>query len=227
MQSVLIKQQLEYVTHSLQLKLQSFVDPISALLKKQLALTRFNSKFVTVMIVNDSERDHTMGSPVDGTLPRCEDLIEIVTSKTICAVTVRRPLKRPREWLPLIWSSLSGPRTVGGLPMLWFRSLSFAINKCTQQSNTHFIVTVMYISNQSSCKWSTLNTSLPVWRTGTEGTAVQQRSVCGCLPLDTQTCHLWLGPAMQSGTWTRGKPWRESPLWTEAGFEHSHTRHPL
>ena len=48
-------------------KLQSFVDPISALLKKQLALTRFNSKFVTVMIVNDSERDHSMGSPMDGT----------------------------------------------------------------------------------------------------------------------------------------------------------------
>ena len=83
------------------------------------------------------------------------------------------------------------------------------------------------IPHQSSCKWSTLNTSLPVWRTGIGETAVQQRSVCGCLPLDTQTCHLWLGPAMQSGTWTRGKPWRESPLWTEEGFGHSHTGRPL
>ena len=86
--------------------------------------------------------------------------------------------------------------------------------------NSHIIYPIL-------CKRSTLNTSLPVWRTGIEGTAVQQKSVCGYLLLDTQTCHLWLGLAVLSGTWTRGKLWSESPLWMEAGFGHSHTGHPL
>ena len=38
-----------------------------------------------------------MGSPIDGTPPQSENLIEIIRSKTVCAVTVRRPFKRQRE----------------------------------------------------------------------------------------------------------------------------------
>ena len=41
-----------------------------------------------MLIGKDSEPDHSMGSPIDGTLPQSEDLIQIVKSKTICAVTV-------------------------------------------------------------------------------------------------------------------------------------------
>ena len=37
---------------------------------------------VHLLIVKDSERDHNMGSLMDGTPPLSEDLIEIVKSKT-------------------------------------------------------------------------------------------------------------------------------------------------
>ena len=47
--------------------------------------------------MKDREQNHSMGSPMDRTLPRSEDLMEIMRSKTICAVTFRRPLKRQRE----------------------------------------------------------------------------------------------------------------------------------
>ena len=77
------------------------------------------------LIVKDSEQDHSMGSPMNVTAPRSEDLIEIVMSKTICAVTVWRPLKQ-----------------------LWSCSLSFTISKCTQQSNTHFISNQQEQSNK-------------------------------------------------------------------------------
>ena len=45
------------------------------------------------------------GSPMDGIPPWTEDLIEIVRSKTICAVTIRRPLKQRRERK---WQSTGG-----------------------------------------------------------------------------------------------------------------------
>ena len=51
----------------------------------------------TVTSVKDSEQDHSMGSPMDRTSPRSEDVIEIVKSKTICAVTIWRPLKWQKE----------------------------------------------------------------------------------------------------------------------------------
>ena len=44
-----------------------------------------------------SEPNHSMGSPMDGTPPWSKDLIEIIRSKTICGVTVRRPLKWQKE----------------------------------------------------------------------------------------------------------------------------------
>ena len=80
---------------------------------------------VHCMIMNDSEQNHSMGSPIDQTPPWSEDLIEIIRWKTICAVAFRRPLKWQRErkvvprrvelWprLSLIWQSLSGLQTVG------------------------------------------------------------------------------------------------------------------
>ena len=35
------------------------------------------------LIMNECERNHSMGSPMDGTPPRSEDLIEFGRSKTI------------------------------------------------------------------------------------------------------------------------------------------------
>ena len=53
--------------------------------------------YVHLLIMKDSEWNHRMGSPMDRTPPRSKDLIEIIRSKTICAITVQRPLKRQRK----------------------------------------------------------------------------------------------------------------------------------
>ena len=52
---------------------------------------------VHLLIMKDSEQYHSMGSPMNGTPPQSEDLIEIIRSKTIYTVTVWSPLKRQRE----------------------------------------------------------------------------------------------------------------------------------
>ena len=72
------------------------------------------------LIMKDSERNHSMGRRMDGTPPQFEDWIDIVRSKTICAVTIQRPLK----WQIVfdltisIWSSDRGVVPSLGLPML-------------------------------------------------------------------------------------------------------------
>ena len=49
---------------------------------------------VHLLIVTDSEHDHSIWSSMDRTLPQSEDLVEIVKLKTICVVTVQKPLKQ-------------------------------------------------------------------------------------------------------------------------------------
>ena len=50
-----------------------------------------------LLIMKDGERNHSMGSPMNGTPSRSEDRIEILRSKTMCAVTIWIPLKWQRE----------------------------------------------------------------------------------------------------------------------------------